>query len=87
MGEEKRKGVSPVPEDFKEVLNEAQLSTLNKMEEFGWILEFVRRPLFQGVVPVLFHPNSKQHGVLEDDGTLNLQSNSKIRELLVNSKS
>ena len=87
MGEEKRKGVSPIPEILKEVLNEAQLSTLNKMEGFGWILEFVRRPLFQGVVPVLFHPNSKQHGVLEDDGTLNLQSNSKIRELLVNSKS
>jgi len=87
MGEEKRKGVSPNPEILKEVLNEAQLSTLNKMEGFGWMLEFVRRPLFQGVVPVLFHPNSKQHGVLEDDGTLNLQSNSKIRELLVNSKS
>ena len=51
------------------------------------MLEFVHRPLFQGVVPVLFHPNSKQHGVLEDDGTLNLQSNSKIREWLVNSKS
>ena len=87
MGEEKRKGMSPIPEILKEVLNEAQLSTLNKMEGFGWILEFVRRPLFQGVVPVLFHPNSKQHGVLEDDGTLNLQSNSKIREWLVNSKS
>jgi len=87
MGEEKRKGVSPIPEILKEVLNEAQLSTLNKMEEFGWMLEFVRRPLFQGVVPMLFHPDSKQHGVLEDNGAFNMQFDSKIRELLVNSKS
>ena len=80
MGEEKRKGVSPIPEDLKEVLNEAQLITLNKMVGFGWRLEFVRRPLFQGIVPVLFHPDSKDYAVLEDDGTLNMQSDSKIRE-------
>ncbi|MEN8130800.1 MAG: hypothetical protein ABFS45_11525 [Pseudomonadota bacterium] len=82
MEEEKRKGVSPIPESLKEVLNEAQLRVLNKMEGFGWMLRFVRRPLFQGVVPVLFHPDSKQHGVLENDGTLNLQSDSKIREMV-----
>jgi hypothetical protein len=80
MGEEKRKGVSPIPESLKEVLNEAQLMMLNKMEGFGWRLEFVRRPLFQAIVPVPFHPDSKQSGVLEDDGTLNMQSGSMIRE-------
>ena len=80
MREEKRKGVSPIPENMKEVLNGAQLRTLNKMEGFGWMLEFVRRPLFQGIIPVLFHPNSNKYGVLEDDGTLNMQSDSKIRE-------
>ena len=79
MGDEKRKGVNPIPENLKEVLNEAQLLTLNKMEGFGWMLEFIRRPLFQGVTPVLFHPDSKQYGVLEDDGTLNMQFDSKIR--------
>jgi hypothetical protein len=80
MREEKRKGVNPIPENLKEVLNEAQLETLNKMEGFGWMLEFVRRPLFQGITPVLFHPDSKRYGVLEDDGTLNMQSDTKIRE-------
>ena len=80
LREEKRKGVSPIPEDLKEVLNDAQLVTLNKMEGFGWRLEFARRPLFQGIVPVLFHPDSKHYAVLEDDGTLNLQSDSEIRE-------
>jgi hypothetical protein len=80
MGEEKRKGVSPIPENLKEVLNEAQLMMLNQMQGFGWRLEFVRRPLFQAIVPVPFHPDSKQSGVLEDDGTLNMQSGSMIRE-------
>jgi hypothetical protein len=80
MRDEKRKGVSPIPENMKEVLNEAQLMTLHKMKEFGWMLEFIRRPLFQGVIPVLSHPDSKKYGVLEDDGTLNMQSGSMIRE-------
>ena len=52
---------------------------LSKMEGFGWILKFVRRPLFQDVVPVLFHPDSKQYGVLEEDGTLNSRSDINIR--------
>lgn len=82
MGEEKRKGVNPIPENLKEILNEAQLSTLNKMEGFGWRLEFVRRPLFQSITPVLFHSDSKHYAVLEDDGTLNMQFDSKIREQL-----
>jgi hypothetical protein len=80
MGEEKRKGVSPIPENLKEVLNEAQLMMLNQMQGFGWRLEFVRRPLFQAIVPVPFHPDSKQSGVLEDDGAFNMEFDSKIRE-------
>jgi hypothetical protein len=63
---EKRSEGNQVPESLDGVLNENQLLTLSKMEGFGWMLEFVRRPLFQGVVPMLFHPDSKQHGVLED---------------------
>jgi hypothetical protein len=80
MEKEKRDRVIPIPESLKEVLNKAQLGTLKKMEGFGWRLEFVRRPLFQSVTPVLFHPGSKEYGVLEEDGILNMQSDSKIRE-------
>ena len=79
MGNENRRGVNPIPDNLKEVLNEAQLLTLSNMEGFGWILKFVRRPLFQEVVPMLFHPDSKQYGVLKDDGTLNTQSDINIR--------
>jgi hypothetical protein len=79
MDKEKRKGDSPIPVSIKDILNEAQLLSLSKMEGFGWILKFVRRPLFQDVVPVLFHPDSKQCGVLEEDGTLNTRSDINIR--------
>lgn len=79
MEKEKRKGINPIPENLKEVLNEAQLLTLSKMEGFGWRLKIVRRPLFQEVVSMLFHPDSNEYGVLEDDGTLNMQTDIKIR--------
>ena len=80
MDKEKRKGGNPLPKILKEVLNEAQLITLNKIEGLGWELEFIRRELFQGVVPVLFHPDSGKFGVLEDDGTLNTNSDAMFRE-------
>jgi len=79
MEKDKRKGDLPIPVSLKDVLNEAQVFTLSKMEGFGWVLKFVRRPLFQDIVPVLFHPDSKHYGVLEEDGTLNTQPDIKIR--------
>ena len=80
MEEEKRKGANPDPEESREALNEAQLFTLNVMEETGWVLKFIRKPLFQDVVPVLFHPDSGEYGLLENNGNLNLLSDIKIRE-------
>lgn len=79
MGGERRKGLAPVPDKLSEFLNDAQLSSLNKLEGFGWNLEFVRRPLFQEVVPVLFHPDAKKYGVLNEDGTLNAQPGIQLR--------
>ncbi|MEN8131452.1 MAG: hypothetical protein ABFS45_14925 [Pseudomonadota bacterium] len=79
MWVEKRTGKNSVPENLGEFLNKARLLALSKAEGFGWELEFVRRPLFQEVVPVLRHPDSGNYGTLEDDGTLNTQSDIKIR--------
>jgi hypothetical protein len=50
------------------------------MEEYGWELKFIRRPLFQDILPVLFHPDNNQTGVLEDDGTLNMQRDINVRD-------
>lgn len=80
MAKEQRIGKPPVPENLVETLNEEQIFTLRRMEAFGWELKFIRRPLFQDVLPVLFHTDNNQFGVLEDDGTLNMQRDLNVRE-------
>ena len=52
-------------------MNSAQLETLDGLERFGWSLKFVRRPLFQASIPVVFDGDRKTFAVLEADGTLN----------------
>ena len=79
VNNERRKGMAPVPDDLHEFLNDAQMLSLQKLEGFGWNLEFVRRPLFQEVVPVLLHPDNGSLGVMRDDGTLDLQADIQLR--------
>ena len=66
-------------ENSNEVLNDSQLLALNKMEGFGWVLAFIRKPLFQNIVPVLFHPDSKKLAILDNDGALNIKPDIKFR--------
>jgi hypothetical protein len=76
---DRRSEGNQVPESLGEVLNKMQLLTLSKMEGFGWRLAFIRRPLFQDIVPVLFHPDNKTLGTLDDEGALNTQSGIEFR--------
>jgi hypothetical protein len=64
MDSEKRKGDKPVPDRLEEVLNEMQMLALHKIEGFGWQLRFVRKPLFQEPVPVVFSAEGDKIGVL-----------------------
>ncbi len=76
---DKRNTVMPVPDDLREYLNEYQLLTLRKVEDFGWHLVFVRRPLFQDVVPVVISADGTKHAILEEDGALNMEHDLVIR--------
>ena len=80
MDNERRKGVKPVPENFEELLNEAQLRTLRSIRRFGWQLHFIRRPLFQEVVPVLISGDGDKCAFLEANGSINEQVNLDIRD-------
>lgn len=51
-------------------LTPAQLVTLEALEIFQWRLAFVRRPLFQAPIPVLFDRDYTRHVVIQEDGTL-----------------
>ncbi|MDX1697431.1 MAG: hypothetical protein R3308_04050 [Thiohalobacterales bacterium] len=83
MNTDRRSKVKRVPGNPDEVLNKSQLLTLYKMEGFGWVLAFIRKPLFQDIVPVLFHPDNKKYGVLDVEGALNVQPDITLRQQLV----
>jgi len=61
-------------------LNDIQALTLAGLEQFGWELKFVRRPMFQASIPVVFDGDRKKYAVLEPDGTLNENPGFKIRD-------
>jgi hypothetical protein len=75
-----RRGDKPVPDNLDEVLNNLQVLALQKAEGFGWKLKFVRRPLFQEVVPVITDPSGEKLGVLETNGEINMHPDTKIRQ-------
>ena len=76
---DKRKLELPVPDNLDDYLNDAQLRGLQRVEQFGWHLAFIRRPLFQDIVPVVVSADGTRHGVLEEDGSINMQHELLIR--------
>ncbi|MES9993428.1 MAG: hypothetical protein ABW098_15870 [Candidatus Thiodiazotropha sp.] len=75
-----RRGDQPIPDNINEVLNHLQLMALQKAEGFGWKLKFVRRPLFQEVIPVIGSPSGDKIGVLESNGEINMNPNTRVRQ-------
>ena len=69
---DKRKGDKAIPDKVLNYLNEDQLAQLCTIERFGWELIYIRRPLFQDPVAVVINPNGRSIGVLDNDGSLNL---------------
>ncbi|MGD2136946.1 MAG: hypothetical protein PVJ66_04890 [Gammaproteobacteria bacterium] len=66
-------GTRPIPEDLKEALNDAQLQALNCIQGSSWELRFVRRPRFQGIVPVIVNSEDNSCGILEENGDISMQ--------------
>lgn len=69
--------VSPV--GLRAGLNRAQLDALATLEQFGWRLRFVRRPMFLDPIPVVFRKDGEQFVVIESDGSLNDAPDFRIR--------
>lgn len=68
---DKRNKKKPIPEHLENVLNKLQMTTLLQLEALGWRLWFVRRPLFQTVIPVLYDPTNSFTAVIEESGRYN----------------
>ena len=77
---EKRSGLAPVPRNLGDILNEDQLTSLRQIENFGWQLHFVRRPLFQDPVVVIVSAEGDRFGTLEADGRIEIKNHFDIRD-------
>jgi hypothetical protein len=77
---ERRGKLPPVPTDYAAMLNAAQRLALRNVENFGWELAFVRRPLFAPALFVVASPDRSRHAILEPDGALNREPGLVIRD-------
>jgi len=76
---ERRQSSERTPGELKGSLNADQKMTLQQLEGFGWELKFVRKPLFQTPIPVVFDGERRRYAVLEEDGSLNESPDFDIR--------
>jgi len=79
-GRERRQTAQSAAAALRAGLTPSQLKALDTLEQFRWTLRFVRRPMFQDPVPVVFDREGKRYAVLEADGTLNETPGFKIRD-------
>lgn len=77
--DDKRGKAPPIPPNVKKLLTPDQTVALKRLEDFGWRIEFVRRPLFQQVTIVVTSYDGKEFGVLEANGELNMKPDIKLR--------
>lgn len=79
-GKERRKHEDLDPDQLRRGLSDAQLHALKTLEQFGWTLRFVRRPMFQDPVPVVFDRQGERWVVLEPDGSLDESPGFRLRD-------
>ena len=76
---DRRKDKPPIPDGLEDLLSMDQRATLRQLENYGWELKFVRRPLFQDPVLVVFNTIDGRHSLLEADGSLLPMEDFKLR--------
>lgn len=67
------------PAGLRAGLNLAQRNALATLEQLGWDLRFVRRPMFLDPIPVVFRRDGERFVVIESDGSLNENPDFRIR--------
>jgi len=60
---ERRKNDARPSLALKRELNQDQRVALAELEKFGWELKFIRRPMFQQPIPVVFDSDRKHFAV------------------------
>ena len=68
---EKRLNQKPLPGNLSDYINEQQVSSIKKLQGFGWGLYFIRRSNPDDIMTVMCLPNTQETAVIETDGTVN----------------
>jgi hypothetical protein len=76
----RRRGEPAIPHNHEELLTSDQKDGLRKLESFGWILKFLRRPQFEPREVVLVYSDEKSYAVLNEDGSLDQEGKVDIRK-------
>jgi hypothetical protein len=79
MAKDRRTKQQPIPDDVKKLLNSKQLAAFRQSHYFGWTLGFVRRPLFQEPVFVVYNSRYDLIGILDSDGHINMEVELDVR--------
>ena len=77
---ERRKIESKLASTLRRELNQDQTMALSELEKFGWELKFIRRPMFQQPIPVVFDSEIKHFAILNADGTIDENPGFDIRK-------
>lgn len=67
------------PVALRSGLSRAQLDTLQTMESFRWRLAFVRWPVFEAAIPVLFNRDGTRYVVIREDGSIDEHPTLRLR--------
>lgn len=77
---ERRRCQPSDPINLRSGLTPEQTAAIATLEQLGWSLQFVRRPLFRDPVPVLFQKGGERWIAVEGDGRLDENPDFAIRE-------
>lgn len=61
----------PIPTPLEDFITTLQKMTIHKMEQFGWHLWFIRRPLFQEKTVILNHNETSDTMQIDEEGISN----------------
>ena len=78
--EENRERMAPIPANLNKLLNQAQLLAIQKVGQFGWELQFVRRNGLEVPLPVIKGPNGEAVGIIDEDGNIDTNPDIVVRK-------
>lgn len=79
MTEDKRTNNIPGSHELINSLNSKQITALGEIRHLGWDLKFVRKPVFQEAIPVVYNDKLEQVGILDADGNISLEHEFDVR--------